>query len=318
MSSSCSRIQQSPSGPNHLWHHFQVFRLSQNMRVMASGNEELQRFDNWTLSIGDGTANDEMEVVDIPEEMFYQIYPNTPEDSKVEERNMKDFCNQIFPNMPENVSNEDWLKGRAILAPTNSEVDTINDIMESKVPGNSIKLSSADALEDSRDLMRISVEYLNTQNPNGFPKHQLNLKPGMPMMILRNISPKEGLCNGTKVIFDRCISNKLLVCRLMGTDKEVLIPRIKFITQPGSFPFEWSRRQFPVRTAFATTINKSQGQTLKRVGVWLRSPVFSHGQLYVASSRTGNPNSLLFAIKKQPQYSWMKTENPVYREVLID
>ena len=303
---------------SHLWHHFQVFRLSQNMRVMASGNEELQRFDNWTLSIGDGTANDEMEVVDIPEEMFYQIYPNTPEDSKVEERNMKDFCNQIFPNMPENVSNEDWLKGRAILAPTNSEVDTINDIMESKVPGNSIKLSSADALEDSRDLMRISVEYLNTQNPNGFPKHQLNLKPGMPMMILRNISPKEGLCNGTKVIFDRCISNKLLVCRLMGTDKEVLIPRIKFITQPGSFPFEWSRRQFPVRTAFATTINKSQGQTLKRVGVWLRSPVFSHGQLYVASSRTGNPNSLLFAIKKQPQYSWMKTENPVYREVLID
>ena len=35
------------------------------------------------------------------------------------------------------------------------------------------------------------------------------------------------------------------------------------------------------------TINKSQGQTLKIVGLDLRHPVFSHGMLYVAVSRTG-------------------------------
>ena len=170
----------------------------------------------------------------------------------------------------------------------------------------------------SRDVMRFSTEYLNTLCPNGFPKHLLNLKPGMPLIVLRNISPKEGLCNGTKVTFVRCLNNKLLLCKIIGTDKEVLIPRIKFITNPGSYAFEWSRRQFPVRTAFATTINKSQGQTLKKVGVWLRGQVFSHGQLYVASSRTGNPNALSFAVLKQPQYGWMQTVNPVYREVLID
>ena len=305
-----------PNSP--LWQHFQVFRLSQNMRVMASGNEELQRFDEWTVSLGDGTANDERDVVDIPEEMFYQIHSNTREDSKVEERHMKDFCNKIFPNMAINLNNENWLKGRAILAPTNAEVDTLNEIMEDKVPGNAIKLSSADALEDFRDVMRFSTEYLNTLCPNGFPKHLLNLKPGMPLIVLRNISPKEGLCNGTKVTFVRCLNNKLLLCKIIGTDKEVLIPRIKFITNPGSYAFEWSRRQFPVRTAFATTINKSQGQTLKKVGVWLRGQVFSHGQLYVASSRTGNPNALSFAVLKQPQYGWMQTVNPVYREVLID
>ena len=40
------------------------------------------------------------------------------------------------------------------------------------------------------------------------------------------------------------------------------------------------------------TINKSQGQTFKMIGVYLREPVFSHGQLYVAFSRVGRRQDL--------------------------
>ncbi len=40
-----------------------------------------------------------------------------------------------------------------------------------------------------------------------------------------------------------------------------------------------------MRPAFAMTINKSQGQTFKHIGIFLRDSVFSHGQLYVALSR---------------------------------
>ena len=295
----------------------QVFYLLENMRVRASGDPKLEAYDNWTVKIGDGTSNDTKGLISIPEDMLYNIKPNTATNQKEEENSMKEFCRMIFPNVSINISNPGWLQGRSIIAPTNKEVDAINDIMEGWVPGTAIKLTSADTLEDYRDIMRFNMEYINTLCPNGFPRHLISLKPGMVIMLLRNISPKEGLCNGTKLIYERILNNKLLVCKLTTSDKRVLIPRIKFISEAGSYAFEWARRQFPVRIAFATTINKAQGQTLRKVGVWLRSPVFTHGQLYVASSRTGNPDALKFAIKQQEGEPLGSTANVVYNEVLL-
>ena len=126
----------------------------------------------------------------------------------------------------------------------------------------------------------------------------LDIKPGMPLMLLRNINPRQGLCNG--LMFQRAVNNKLLECKIVDSNRVVLIPRITFIPKPGEYPFEWQRRQFPVRPAFSMTINKSQGQTLKKVGVWLRGQVFGHGQLYVACSRVSSPSQLKFAIMPDP------------------
>ena len=166
---------------------------------------------------------------------------------------------RFFPNLPANVTSDGWLDGRSLLAPTNKEVDTINDLMESKMPGTAFKLSSSDTLEDYRDVMRFNTEYLNSVCPNGFPRHLLTLKPGIPLMLLRNISPKEGLCNGTKLIFQQILKNKLLVCKLAGSGKTVLIPRIKFIPTDRTLPIEMERRQYPIRICMAITSNRSQG-----------------------------------------------------------
>ena len=66
---------------------------------------------------------------------------------------------------------------------------------------------------------------------------------------------------------------------------KVFIPRISNYPTEQEVAFKFSRRQFPIRLCFAMTINKSQGQTVKQVGLDLRRPVFTHGQFYVAVSR---------------------------------
>ena len=47
------------------------------------------------------------------------------------------------------------------------------------------------------------------------------------------------------------------------------------------------------------TINKSQGQTLTNVGVYLKKPVFTHGQLYVAMSRVTNKRGLKILVENE-------------------
>ena len=105
----------------------------------------------------------------------------------------------------------------------------INDLISDMIPGTNEVFRSADELESTEDLLRFNTEYLNSLNPNGFPPHVLNLKSGMPLLLLRNINPKEGLCNGTKLIFEKALDNKVLQCTVAGTDRMVLIPRIVFI-----------------------------------------------------------------------------------------
>jgi ATP-dependent exoDNAse (exonuclease V) alpha subunit len=63
-------------------------------------------------------------------------------------------------------------------------------------------------------------------------------------------------------------------------------------------------------------INKSQGQTLTRVGLYLKKPVFTHGQLYVAISRATSRRRLRILIENDDGSCGTQTRNVVYQEVL--
>ena len=300
---------------SHLWQYFEILKLSVNMRIQASGDRALEEFDRWSLGIGNGDCSS----IILPEQYIStKITPNSAQNTNSEGEAMIKFCDKVFPNIANNINNPDWLDGRTILAPTNKEVNMINNTLELKLPGITDKLSSADYLENNQDLLRFNEEYLNSLTPAGFPPHDLRLKKGMPVMLMRNLNPKDGLCNGTKLVFIRSMENKVLECQIVGSLRTVFIPRISFIPKPGEYPFEWKRRQFPIKPAFAITINKSQGQTLKNAGVWLRTQVFAHGQLYVACSRVGKPDNIQFAVNQDNTGTVESVNNVVFKEVLLN
>ena len=146
-------IVKSCINKSDLFVNFKVFQLTENMRVKASGDPNLEAFDKWTVSIGDGISNDTNGLTSIPQHMFYNIKPNTATNSKQEEDCMRELCTIIFPDLDINIQNPKWLDGRTILAPTNREVDALNDIMQNWVPGTAIILTSTDSLEYYRDVM---------------------------------------------------------------------------------------------------------------------------------------------------------------------
>ncbi|XP_050063355.1 ATP-dependent DNA helicase pif1-like [Aphis gossypii] len=168
---------------------------------------------------------------------------------------------------------------------------------------------SVDSATNQDDVVNYPPEFLNSLDLQGLPPHNLQLKVGSVVIMLRNINQPR-LCNGTRLAIKKLLNNVIEATILKGKYKgeDVLIPRIPMI--PTDVPFEFKRLQFPVRLAFAMTINKSQGQSLSVCGINLENPCFSHGQLYVACSRVGKPSDLfIYAPGNQ-------TRNIVYHKVL--
>jgi hypothetical protein len=104
-------------------------------------------------------------------------------------------------------------------------------------------------------------EISHLQNPSNVPPHRLRLRVGAPVILLRNVDPTNGLCNGTRLIIEHCGKWVLQARILCGAHKGsvVLVPRMDLITGDGErLPFTKRRRQFPVALTLSMTINKSQ------------------------------------------------------------
>ena len=100
------------------------------------------------------------------------------------------------------------------------------------------------------------------------PPHVLKLKVDSVVILLRNINTRLDLCNGTRMRVTRLNTN-LIEAECLRTQSRCFIPRMPLNAEAGnSLPFCLQRRQFPIRLAYAMTINKAQGQTLDRVSVY--------------------------------------------------
>jgi ubiquitin C-terminal hydrolase len=323
-----------------IWPQFQKHRLSKNMRAHTQGGLRAREFADWLLTVGEGTH--------LPPEDG--ITPAVPPDSiqlppEICINNTRDLDDPLT-ELPANASKDgllDFVYGtmqhdrhdtyyfseRLIVAPLLEAVAEINDLMRQRmVLDGSLPRTflSADSVRDTINQARFPQEFLNSlNNITGMPPHELKLVLGMPVLLLINLRPPKH-CNGTRYTVIRMSNDSLTLRAITGMAKgeELHLPRIDM--SPGAsatkWPFTLQRRQFPIVPAFAISINKSLGQTVNKLGVYLPTSVFSHGQLYVALSRTGNPDNIRILVPDTPRYRTVQgerafiTTNIVYWEVL--
>jgi hypothetical protein len=294
-------LQRSP-----LWPIINVLHLRQNMRL--SRDALSQEYARWLLDVGQGTTG---ERVTIPLDV------QTP--------NLNTLIESVYSavGLDKPVPEPDYFLNRMILSARNDDVDDVNTRILKVFPGPEEIYCSADSVEqepgaDQDPTHQYPVEYLRTLKPAGIPPGELRLKVGAPLLLLRNLAPRHGLCNGTRMVLLE-MGDRVLRVRIIGGEHDgdiAFIPRISLTpsNNNGQYAFRLKRRQFPVRLAFGMSINKAQGQSVKVVGLDLRTEVFAHGQLYVALSRATSRQHVKILL---PNDAGGRTKNIVYPEVLL-
>ncbi|XP_052209285.1 uncharacterized protein LOC127812795 [Diospyros lotus] len=248
-----------------LWKHIHILTLDLNMLLNHEGLENAN-FANFLMEIG----TNPQEIVNLPSTIH-----------KCQDLN--ELLSTVYPrlNMIE-TSTPTFLTERTILSARNDDVSDINTTALNIFPGRLYTYLAANKMSGDNEIdptitNRYPNEYLNSLDPPGLPTFKLELKVGCPIILLRNIAPKDGLCNGTRLMVIRC-DTRIIEAQILTGEKFgnlAFIPRISLAPSSSEMPFQMTRRQFPIRLAYALTINKSQGQSVKFVGVDLRIPVFT-------------------------------------------
>ena len=290
-------------------------RLNRKKNVSTAERKKLEAWNSYILQVGEDRVPKRMELIKIPTKLLSKA---TTESAFIDET----YGSLSDPNCEEQRRR---LLKHAILTPKNVDMRAINNEAIKKLRGKMETYESINTVAEDRYSGHYTEEYLQSLEINNFPTHNLQLKIGAPIMVLRNIDPLNGVCNGTKGIVTRLLPHliEMETTDTLGITKKVLIHRISLQPSDPQIPIQFRRRQFPITLSFAMTINKSQGQTLDKVGLYLPNPVFGHGQLYVALSRVTHPDNIKLMVKSTEQHGTKKelgsgvyTRNIVYSEIL--
>lgn len=250
------------------WDHITVLRLTIPIR-----NAKDPDFANFVDSIGDGAGP----------EVNLNIIPSVT--------TTEDLLNHVFP--ADILREPAACLKRAILCPTNRQVDSYNAIALNRLQTNSTSYLAADSLKEASEAGVIPplsmLDFVASHTPPGLPPHSLTIRIGGVYRLMRNFSIDQGLVKNCRVVVIAA-GHRLITVRIIhdlstagDASDDILIPRITFSSALHS-AHTLMRCQFPLAPAYATTFNSCQGLTLNAVGVDLTRPVFSHGQLYTVLS----------------------------------
>ncbi|OMO92090.1 DNA helicase PIF1, ATP-dependent [Corchorus capsularis] len=190
-----------------LWADCKLLTLKTNMKLSNEGlaeeeREQMGSFAKWLLDIGNSVVpsiqppeDQEGEIINVPPDLLL----TTPSDP------ISSIISAVYPNFEDNFTGQKYLSERAIVTPYNEIVDSITETVSCRILGVEKRYISSDYIsnESTSVLDRAalySVEYLNTLKFPSIANHELPLKVNSVVMLLRNISPTEGLCNGTRLL----------------------------------------------------------------------------------------------------------------------
>nr|XP_051201884.1 uncharacterized protein LOC127315434 [Lolium perenne] len=238
---------------SYLWKGMHQLPLVTNMRAHSD-----KWFADYLLRVGNGTEEADMEGnIRLPEDI---CIPSTDMDKD----DLEKLIEHVFPSLSDNMDDPNYMTSRAILSTKNDYVDGINKIMIKRFNGKEKIYHSFDSAEDDPHGY-YAQEFLHSLTPNGLPPHELKLKINCPVILLRNIDPANGLCNGTRLVVRGFQKNAIDAEIVLGqhAGNRVFLPRIPLCPSDDEmFPFKFKRKQFPIRLSFGMTINKAQGQTI--------------------------------------------------------
>src|ERR1700733_15406409 len=165
---------------------------------------------------------------------------------------VESLTNTIYPSLSALSASSDnsaYFAERALLTSRNSEVAELNNTLLNQFPGSDKTYNSADSvvsevaadqLEELEHLRgSYAPEVLASLNASGVPLADLKLKKGAPVMVLRNIDPLLGICNGSRGLIQQMTERVVQIRLLTGTSsgKLVFVPRMTLTSGPDDFPF---------------------------------------------------------------------------------
>ncbi|KAE8896816.1 hypothetical protein PF003_g19204 [Phytophthora fragariae] len=97
------------------------------------------------------------------------------------------------------IATDDYFANRTIFTTINAMVHRINDAVSARLDGDAREYRSIDSVQDDKVSNFFEQEVLNSVSVNGIPPHKLTLKVGAPIMLMRNLNPDIGICNGARL-----------------------------------------------------------------------------------------------------------------------
>ncbi|CAF3716582.1 unnamed protein product [Rotaria socialis] len=161
---------------------------------------------------------------------FRQTLPVIPKDNFCNiVESVEELKSKVLPNIQTYYKDHKWLCERAVLAPKNVNVNAINLQIQQQLPGEVISYKSVDTVKNIDMVVQYPTEFLNSLEPSGMPPHNLHLKIGSSIMLLRNLDAPR-LCNGARLCVKTLVPHVIKATIMTGCAKgeDVFIPKIPF------------------------------------------------------------------------------------------